>query len=224
MTAQASVLAAHSWPTNAHLIADMARLGYLRQDDHIIDPTFGLGKWWTIWRPDRLTAHDIDPAKGDGVDYRDLPEGDNTFDAGVFDPPYMAPGGRTSTSTHEFNHRFGLHTTPATPIENQASINAGLDELARVLKPRARLLVKCMDYINGGALFPGTHLTLSHAINAGYRYVDRIEHVGRPGPQPKTNIDGSARRQVHARRNLSTLFVLEAPNRTQSSLFGSEAP
>lgn len=208
--ADAPVLAAGMWPTNGHLIEDMARLGYLRPKWRTLDPTYGRGIWWQRWRPDGLVAHDIDPAKsptGQSVDFMDLPYGDGTFDAVAFDPPYMAPGGRKTTSTTDFNDRFGLHSTPARPDSNQVQIDAGLAECHRVVRRGGIVLVKCMDYINGGAFWAGTHHTLMHALSLGFRIEDRIEHVGRPGPQPATNLDGSPRRQLHARRNLSTLFV-----------------
>ena len=37
------VLAAKAWVENGDLIADVARLGYLRDSDRILDPTWGLG-------------------------------------------------------------------------------------------------------------------------------------------------------------------------------------
>lgn len=209
-TAEAPVLAAATWQTNAHLIEDMARLGYLRDTDHVLDPTYGRGVWWQRWRPERLTAHDLDPTKAPNgpMDFTALNYPDGTFDAVTFDPPYMAPGGRKTTSTGDFNDRFGLHTTPARPDSNQVLINDGIAEANRVVRRGGIVLVKCMDYINGGQLWMGTHHTLTHALELGMAVVDRLEHVGRPGPQPTVNLDGSPRRQLHARRNLSTLFVL----------------
>jgi hypothetical protein len=41
--------------------------------------------------------------------------------------------------------------------------------------------------------------------------VDRLEMVGGARPQPKKNLDGSPRRQVHAHRNLSSLLVFRKP-------------
>lgn len=194
------VLAASRWPDNAALIADCARLGYLREDWLTMDATYGLGKFWTRWKPAELVAHDEDSEKGDGVSFLALPEPDWTYDAAVFDPAYMAPGGRDKSTVGEFNDRFGLHTTPPKPDENQQKMNAGLTEVARVVKPRGFVLVKCMDYVNGGKLWLGTHHTLTHGLSIGLELFDRLEHVGRTGPQSQT-------RQVHARRNLSTLFV-----------------
>lgn len=31
-----TVLASHSWPTNGHLIADVAKLGYIKSDDLVL--------------------------------------------------------------------------------------------------------------------------------------------------------------------------------------------
>lgn len=204
-----TVMAAFAWPTNAHLIADVARLGFLRTTDHVLDPTYGRGKWWTLWRPEQLTTHDL---RLDGVDFRQLPEPDATFDAVAFDPPYMAPGGRATSTLPDFNDRYGTHTCARTPREQQDVINAGLKEILRVTKPRGVVLARCCDYVNGGKLFPGTHLTLTAALGMGYELVDRLERVcANPRPQPdRTRADGQPVRQEHARRNLSTLFVLRA--------------
>lgn len=198
------VLAAGNWKTNADLIADVAKLGYL--NGHVLDPTYGRGVWWRRFRPTPLTACDLKEAKspfGKAVDFRDLPFKDNTFDAAAFDPPYMAPGGRSTSTADEFNDRFGTHTTPKTPQENQVMINAGLSEMNRVVRKNGFVLVKCMDYISSGKLFMGTYFTIHHAHTLGMEVVERFEHVGNPGMQP------SGRRQVHARRNLSTLLVLK---------------
>jgi hypothetical protein len=42
-----TVLAASYWKTNADMIVDVVRLGYIRPTDRVIDLTFGRGKWWT---------------------------------------------------------------------------------------------------------------------------------------------------------------------------------
>jgi tRNA G10 N-methylase Trm11 len=198
-----TVLAAHDWATNADLIVDVAKLGYL--DGHVLDPTYGLGAWWRKFRPTQFTASDLEVKKspiGKSIDFRSLPYSDNTFDAAAFDPPYMAPGGRKTSTIDKFNDAYGMHDTPKSPTENQTLINSGLSEMARVVKPKGFVLVKCMDYISSGKFWNGTGHTMNHGITAcDMELVDRFEHMGKPGPQPK------GRRQVHARRNLSTLLV-----------------
>lgn len=209
MTAAAPVLAASAWPTNADLIADVARLGYLEPGDRVLDPTHGLGVWWKRWRPAQLVAHDLDPAKApDGpADFRHLPYRSGCFDAATYDPPYVCVGGRRTTTLPDLHDRYGLTGAPATPAELQRLIDAGLAELVRVVKPRGLVLVKCQDYVSSGRLWPGTHHTLAHAFDLGCELVDRLEHLAGVRPQPP------GRRQVHARRNLSTLLVLRTPKK-----------
>ena len=108
------VLAAHAWPTNAHLIADVAHLGYLTDTDRVIDPTYGRGIWWQRWRPADLTAHDI---RADGIDFRDLPHPSGRFDAAAYDPPYVCVGGRRTTTVPDLHDRYGLTDAPNTPAE-----------------------------------------------------------------------------------------------------------
>lgn len=218
----APVLAAHTWRNNAELIADCHRLGYLRFEWVTLDPTYGRGKWWKTWRPAFLVTHDKHTL--DGVDFTDLPHDDGAFDAVAYDPPYVCTGGRKTTTMPDFHDRYGIgETAPKTPKALQALINAGLTECARVTR-RSRtvrgepdkeggvILVKCQDYISSGGLWLGTHHTLTHALELGLRLIDRLEMVQkRPRPQPRNRWDGSEVRQVHARRNLSTLLVLKTP-------------
>lgn len=196
------VLAANAWPTNAHLIEAVATLGYLRYEDRVLDPTYGRGVWWGRWRPSELVTHDI---RLDGVDFRDLPHADGEFDAAVFDPPYVSVGGRKTTGLPDLHDRFGLTDAPTSPAGVQDLINSGLGEVARVVKPRGFVLVKCQDYISSGRFWPGTHKTTAYALGLGLEIVDRLEHLAGVRPQPP------GRRQVHARRNLSTLLVFRVP-------------
>lgn len=212
------VLAAHQWNKNADLIADMARLGYLRPDWLTLDPTYGRGNWWTTWRPERLVTHDL---RLDGVDFRRLPEADTSFDAVAYDPPYVCIGGRKTTTMPDFHDRFGLTDAPGSPAELQELINGGLSEAWRVVKPEGIVLAKCQDYVSSGKLWIGTHHTLAHAIAVGFEPIDRLEMVqARPRPQPLNRHNGEPTRQVHARRNLSTLLVLRRPRGWPSAQIG----
>ena len=198
------VLAADTWTTNAHLIEDVARLGYLQPTDRVLDPTYGRGVWWQRWMPGELVAHDLGM---DGVDFRYLPHDAGTFDAAAYDPPYVCVGGRRTTGTADLHDRYGLTDAPTTPAGLQELINAGLAEVARVVKPGGIVLCKCQDYVSSGQLWPGTYYTTQAALGMGLRLVDRLEHVAGIRPQPP------GRRQVHARRNLSTLLVFRTPRK-----------
>lgn len=200
--------------TNGPLIAAAATL-WIEDTDLVVDMTYGRGLFWTKYRPERLVGHDL---ATDGVDFRQLPEADDTVDVAVFDPPYISPGGRTTStldgrngSGGDFNDRYGLGYTPSTPAELAALIADGIREANRILRPKGRLMVKCMDYVSSGGLFLGRHNVVSAALDIGMRQVDEFVHHSGTGPQPTENPDGTPRRQVHSRRAHSFLCVFQAP-------------
>jgi hypothetical protein len=207
------ILAATAWPTNAQLIATVATLGYINREMYFIDMTFGRGIWWRHFKPRHGVANDlyVDPLQHMN-DYQsdhwyptrdnflDLPYHDRSFDLVAFDPPYVAMGGRQTSTVDDMRDRFGMTTAPATPQLMQDQINGGIQEAARLLRERGILLVKMKDYISSGALWHGTTKTTLACWAAGFDVVDRLEMIGHVGPQ-------SQRHQVHARRNLSTLLV-----------------
>jgi hypothetical protein len=195
------ILAATRWPTNAELIEDCARLGYLRKEWRTLDPTYGNGIWWRKWSPERLIINKYIPEENLGYDFCKTPWPGGFFDAIAFDPPYVSVGGRKTTTTPDFHDRFGLTNAPTSPAGVQDLINNGMREMRRILKVKGILLVKCKSYISSGKLWPGVHLTWDWGVNVlGLELVDELTFVGDPGQQ-------SQKRQVHARQNSSTLFV-----------------
>jgi hypothetical protein len=225
-----TILAAHRWRSNAELIAAVHALGYLRDSDHVLDSTFGRGVWWKVWRPEKLTEHHwhqspsntgAGPCLTCGIgfeehprlDFRDLPYSDGVFDAAAFDPPYAARGSsKTTADMQDFNDRYG-RPADSTPEGIQVLIDGGLTEMARVVKPKGIVLVKCQSYVWSGSLWNGTYFTQRHAESLGLELVDEFIHVTSPRPQPgnRTRKDGKPVVQVHARRNTSTLFVYRTP-------------
>lgn len=198
---------------NAQLIVDCATLGYIRKSDRVLDPTYGRGLWWKLWRPDDLVIRDrkLDRA----WNYREMAEfEDATFDVVTFDPPYVAQGGRATIGegAEDFADRFGMVDCPRSPEELLRDNCAGLLQCARVTKPGGIILAKCKPYVSSGKLFPAHHLIFNYAdVGLGLIYVDEFTHAAGTGPQPQTNLDGTERRQVHARQNASVLFVFRVP-------------
>lgn len=204
------VLAATAWNTNADMILDCVQLGYLRKEWLTLDPTYGKGNWWTKWEPDLLVKSDINPQAPcmDPADFTSLPYATNAFDVVTFDPPYVCIGGRKTGSMQDMHAAYGMTDAPKSPAELQALINAGLAECRRVVKPGGLILVKMQDYISSGKFWNGTYRTQRWAEYLFLETIDRLEHVAKaPRPQP------AGRRQVHARRNLSTLLVLQKGKR-----------
>jgi len=192
------VKAAYPWRNNGELIYACRQLGYLGEDSRILDPTYGRGTFWKVWRPAGLVAHDL---ALDNVDFRRLPHSDQTFDAITFDPPYKLNG----TATPAVDGRYGVQEY-ASQADRHRLIREGIDECHRVLAPGGHLLVKCQNQVNAGKIRWQTREFADHAEALGLRLVDMLHMIG-GRPQPE------GRRQVHARQNYSTMLILRKPNR-----------
>ena len=221
-----TIVAAASWHSNADLIVDIAALGYIKPDDAVIDLTFGRGTWWKKYRhPGHFVGcvNTIEQWTKLSVanqhltiilpDFHDLRTGSlgyrHKFDVVAFDPPYVSTETRSKTTIPDFYDRYGLVHAARTPALLCESNNLAMEEATRILRPGGYMLVKCCDYISSGKLFLGTHWTLGAALDMGLECVERFEHVGHARAQPP------GRRQVHARRNLSTMFIFRNPRKAK---------
>lgn len=178
--------------TNADLIAAVAPF-YLAGS--VMDVTYGEGAWWRRFRPENLITHDL---KTDGVDFTALPESDRSVDAVCFDPPYIPQGGYSTSTMPEFVRRFGL--TSRSRSELWDLIGAGLAECARV--SRRFVLVKCCDFVNGGAFHLGHRAVLDMADELKLRCHDLIVHHTGSGPGGHNIFT-----PIRARRHHSYLLV-----------------
>lgn len=198
---------------NGPLIAAAAVL-WIEDDDLVVDVTYGEGNFWTKYEPVNLVKHDL--YKVDGVDFRALPEADSSVDVVVFDPPYIAQGGRETSTIPAFLDRYGLEGVPKTTAELFELIEAGMTEAARVLQPGGRLVVKCMDYINGGRYVQGRHHVVCTAERLELEQVDEFIHFSGTGPQPPRP------RQFHSRRSHSFLCVFKKRRSRQQARTGTD--
>lgn len=207
------------WQTNGHLIADIARLGWLNPNDRILDATYGLGTFWTEWKPDpiapavgRLMGVDINPSKscnGVGVDFTNLPYPRPMFDVVVFDPPYKLNG----TPDETVDERYGVEV--ATKWQDRMElIERGVVECARVSKDR--LLVKVMDQVCSGKVRWQTTMVINRveglpARDDGrvWRLADRFDMIGSARKQP----GGRTQRHSYGRGSTMLVFVLDRPQR-----------
>jgi hypothetical protein len=187
--------------TNGPLLAAAAQL-WIKPDDTVVDVTYGRGSFWTHYRPRHLIGHDL---RVDGVDFRQLPEADQSVDVLVFDPPYITTGAATQEGAQDLHDRYGLDEGNYSLEDLRALIGGGIKEGARVLKPKGRLFVKCMDFVTSGRLVLGRHFVVTTALGIGLEQVDEFVHASGIGPQPV------GRRQVHSRRAHSFLCIFEAP-------------
>lgn len=201
---------------NSELIAGALQLWW-RLGEVVLDPTWGEGKFYRISEPPGLIQHDKYTL--DGVDFRHLPEEDESVDMVIFDPPYVSTGGRDTSKLDDFNEDYGVLTSAKTPEENSFMIRQGIFEAYRVLRhgvPEEHggiLMVKCCNYISGTHFFPGRRFVELDALAAGFTQVDEFVIFGGTGAQPKRNPNGTTRRQMHARRAHSYLSVFQKVRR-----------
>lgn len=205
------VPAVFPWSTNAALIADVARLGYL--DGRVWDSTYGRGAWWQRWCPADLVASDLDVALspvGCSVDVRNPPAWLGTFDCICFDPPYKLNG--RPDAAYEWDLRYGIHSVAKVP-ERLALIGAGIEALSGRLNPGGHLLVKVQDQVNSNRQFWLTDLATEAASAAGLVKVDRFDLIGRALRQPMVG-----RKQKHSHGRGSTLLVFQRKPDAKTSI------
>lgn len=209
MTEASPVMAMSAWRTNAEMVADVARLGYL--GGRVLDCTYGRGTFWKVFRPAELVACDGDPAKspiGYSVDFTRMPFADEEFDASVIDGPYKLNG----TPTIEVDEAYGVHVTSSREGRHEL-IKGGIVECVRVTRVGGHVLVKCQDQVNGGKVRWQSRIFADHAEALGCRLRDSFLF---PSYRPQDEERG----QQHARRNYSTLLVLEVGRRRPCAQLG----
>lgn len=188
---------------NSALISAIAPL-YLAGS--VLDVTYGRGVWWRRFTPDPFAFHDLEL---DGVDFRDLPYEDRSWDAVCFDPPYVPTRAAHTASPRlkgRFRASYGL-LVPRSRSELEALIAAGLAECQRV--SRSWVLAKCCDYAENGDTFVLGHVAMIRAgQDLGLRVHDLIVHVAGVGPGGSKIAEIRRTRRAH-----SYLIVFSARGR-----------
>lgn len=206
--------------TNADLMVDCRDLGYIG-DGIVLDPTFGRGTFWKLWRPAGLVGTDLDPAKsetGVSVSCTALPYGDGSVECLVLDLPYKLNG----TPDGIVDERYGVHRATSRDGRHALMFD-GITEAARVLRPASVrpkrlggvLLFKCQDQVNGGKVRWQTRMMADHGEAHGFELVDSLLFVSYR-KQPSDDDEDAV--QEHARRNVSTLLVFRRDRSTQNGL------
>lgn len=190
-----ALLSIGEWADNADLIADVAKLGYLPEP--VLDLTHNSGKFWTLYRPERLITNDLDPAfdTDHHEDFRSTKFGDGEFATVVFDPPYKLSG---TNVLGEFDKNYGTVETRSR-VAILGLIVGGIAEAARIASEF--VLVKCMDQVSSGAVRWETAVAYDTARSLELVPVDEFWLEGDGIPQDET------RGQQHARHTRSTLMV-----------------
>jgi len=217
---------------NADLFASIARL-YIRPGSKVADVTFGRGSFWRAIDLAKIELHASDIEAGpklangiavesytSGIDCRELPFQDASFDVLVLDPPYIegfyrrTQCQRAGSGSHSaFRDAYasgGLHA-PDTgePKYHDAVIDLYIRaclEARRVLRRGGRLIVKCQDEVSAGKQRLAHVEIITACESMGFYCADLFVLV-------RTNAPGVSRivKQIHARKNHSYFLVFELP-------------
>ena len=212
---------------NAELFATVVAL-HVPAGARVADVTYGRGTFWKrvpsgryrVVASDLVLAdvpRDLFTEYRDGVDCRELPDADASFDCVVLDPPYMEgffrkdAGQRAGSGTHT---AFRDAYANAGELESSGRwhekvtdlyLRAGL-EAKRVLRRGGCCIVKCQDEVSANKQRL-THVEIITAFEDMGFYCKDLFVLVRP------NAPGVSRlvTQVHARKNHSYFLVFELP-------------
>jgi SAM-dependent methyltransferase len=204
--------------TNADLIANVAKL-YLAAGALVADVTYGKGVFWRKCGHHSCTifASDLSPipplaAQEDflsplrilplAADFRHLPYETRSLDIVVLDPPYIHNPGK-----HMMDARYNNAATTSGMYHRDILAQLylpGILEAARVLKPSGQLWVKCKDEIESGMQQWSHREVYDLALALDYFTAKDCAHLGPSAPN-----DNRWKRQLHLRKNHSTLWIFE---------------
>ncbi|MBQ0727090.1 MAG: hypothetical protein KBT77_07065 [Thalassolituus oleivorans] len=190
---------------------------HVPKGSRVADVTWGRGVFWKKVPKDEYQVIGTDIAMG--IDCRNLPYEDGSFDCVVLDPPYMEGFYRKN---NEHKAGSGSHSSLARAYSNGDEINSDIDnsgtkkwhaavtdmyfkasrEAFRVLRKKGILIVKCQDEVSAGKQWL-THVEIINELESiGYYTKDLfvVVRTGKPAVSRLIN-------QVHARKNHSYFLV-----------------
>jgi tRNA G10 N-methylase Trm11 len=183
----------------------------------IADVTWGRGVFWKKVPTENYEVHGTDIATG--VDCRNLPYADESFDCIVLDPPYME-GFYRKQNDHKAGS--GTYATFSSAYSNGDELNADTQntgtpkwhaavtdmyfktgiEAYRVLKKKGNLIVKCQDEVSAGKQWL-THVEIINEYESYGFYTKDLFVVVRTNKPSVSRL----KKQVHARKNHSYFLV-----------------
>lgn len=198
--------------TNADLFPDILKL-YVPEGSLIADVTWGKGVFWKNVDTDLYTvvASDVLPVGDVATDFYHLPYPHNTFDAVVFDPPYMAghvgaQGPKSGSRIKDaLSQRYQVYNRNINLVEDVfEQYLRGLREIERVAISTGVVIVKCQDQVESGRNKWLHNWLYNWAVTNRWDVVDLFIMI-------RTSVTMRHTHQVHARKNHSFFWVWRTP-------------
>jgi hypothetical protein len=197
----------------------------------VADVTWGKGVFWRRVPEGLYDLHATDLQTG--VDARELPYEDASFDCLVLDPPYMEGFFRRSAGhlggqgTHDAFRRHYSNGLPTEHVEGAPKYHdAVLDlymragtEAKRVLRDDGVLIVKCQDEVSANTQRL-THVEIINGLEAMGFHTKDLFVVVRPNKPGASRIVA----QVHARKNHSYFLVFVKKPKGSNGRYRSMKP
>lgn len=192
---------------------------YIKNGAVVADVTYGGGTFWKKTDTSRFKLKKTDIMSG--VDFRALPYKDHTIDVVVFDPPYTHnPGTRKHKHMTDSQYRNAATTAGMYNADIMQLYREGMIEAFRVLNPNGgQLWVKCKDEVEAGVQ-RWSHIEL-YKIALSIGLCARDLFVITPDSRTSSN---RWKRQLHARKNHSYLWIFQRPDAEYAKLLKREPP
>lgn len=177
---------------------------YVPEKSKIADVTYGKGVFWK--NIDLEKYHFFPSDITSGIDCRDLPYQNSSFDCVVLDPPYMhTPGGTAHTNHQNYEQYYQNNAASSDKKYHEAVLDLYFKasaEASRVLRNKGILIIKCQDEVCANK----QRLTHVEIINELTKYNFIIEDLF---VITRVNKPGVSRiiKQIHARKNHSYFLV-----------------
>ena len=158
-----------------------------------VDPTFRTGGFYKAGVPVPRYCFDLEPRdpRCKQSDCRSLPLEDDSVESIIFDPPFLAAGGKKGRMHQEYGTFDSIG-------EMESMYKESLVEFKRILRPQGILVFKCQDFVNGRQQHFLHVLVNQWAVERGFISVDLFIKLNKSAMIPANYTTQRVARKMHS--------------------------